>query len=131
MDRDRRALADNARRVAAQFPATRLTTLEADFRTPLDLPQLDGLVAANSLHFVARARQAEVLRALASRVRPGGSLLVVEYDADHGNPWVPHPFSSRRWTALAAEAGLADARILGRVPSRFLGAIYSAAALRP
>ena len=55
VDRDRGALAANARSVSAAFPATRLTTLVADFRGDLAaLPQLDGLVAANSLHFVAR-----------------------------------------------------------------------------
>jgi hypothetical protein len=55
----------------------------------------------------------------------------VEYDADHGNPWVPHPFRYGTWVELANAAGLADARRIGRVPSRFLGAIYSAVATRP
>jgi hypothetical protein len=32
---------------------------------------------------------------------------------------------------IAAEAGLTHAREIGRVPSRFLGAIYSAVAERP
>ena len=38
------------------------TTLVADLTGPLDLPELDGLVAANSLHYVARDRQVEVIR---------------------------------------------------------------------
>jgi hypothetical protein len=57
--------------------------------------------------------------------------VVVEYDADTGNHWVPNPFSSRAWPALAESAGLVEPRELGRVPSRFLGAIYSASAQRP
>ena len=92
---------------------------------------LDGLVAANSLHFVARAEQAEVVASLAARLKPGGTFLVVEYDADSGNPWVPNPFSARTWPALAETAGLVSAQEIGRVPSRFLGAIYSASAHRP
>jgi hypothetical protein len=56
--------------------------------------------------------------------------LVVEYDADSGNHWVPDPFSARSWPSLAEAAGLVEPRILGRVPSRFLGAIYSASANR-
>lgn len=128
VDRDAGALREGARAVAARFPAVRLETLVADLAGPLDLPALDGLVAANSLHFVARDRQVAVIRRLAALLRPGGTFLVVEYDADSGNPWVPHPFSARTWHRLAGDAGLVDARELARVPSRFLGAIYSAAA---
>jgi hypothetical protein len=58
-------------------------------------------------------------------------VVVIEYDADRGNPWVPHPFSSRRFPELAIRAGFADPREIGRVPSRFLGAIYAAVADRP
>jgi SAM-dependent methyltransferase len=132
VDRDDRALRRNEATVRSRFPATELTTLIADFagRQPLPLADLDGLVAANSLHFVARDRQAEVVRALAERLRPGGRFIVVEYDADHGNPWVPHPFSYRSWERLADAAGLTDTRRVGRVPSRFLGAIYSAESRR-
>lgn len=131
VDRDRGALARNTETVRERFPDIGLTTRTADFTRPLDLPGLDGLVAANSLHFVARDRQVEVVRALAGHLRPGGTFLVVEYDSDHGNPWVPHPFRYETWVELARAAGLAGARRIGRVPSRFLGAIYSATATRP
>jgi hypothetical protein len=55
----------------------------------------------------------------------------VEYDADRGNPWVPHPFSIGRWRELASEAGLIDTVEIGRVPSRFLGSIYAAVSRKP
>lgn len=131
VDRDRGALEENTRALAARFPRVELETRRADFEGPLDLPPLDGLAAANSLHFVARARQAEVIRHLASYLRPGGAFIVVEYDADRGNPWVPHPFSAASWERLAADAGLIDTTRIGRVPSRFLRAIYSAVSRRP
>src|SRR4249920_3236737 len=54
VDRDRRALERNAEAVKARFPALAIETLVADFQRPLTLPTLDGLVAANSLHFVGR-----------------------------------------------------------------------------
>jgi SAM-dependent methyltransferase len=131
VDRDRRALRICAERVAAAFPATRLTTVVGDLTGPLELPPLDGLVAANSLHFVPRDRQVEVVRRLAEHLVPDGRFLVVEYDADHGNPWVPHPFSFETWQRLAVDAGLTPPERIGRVPSRFLGAIYAAASRRP
>lgn len=131
VDRDRRALSQNAAAVASRFPGVALRTLVGDFTARLDLPPLDGLVAANSLHFVARDRQVEVVRGLAVHLRPAGTFVVVEYDADHGNPWVPHPFRYESWLEIATVAGLTEVRRIGRVPSRFLGAIYSAVATRP
>lgn len=131
VDRDGGALRQNARTMAARFPGVELTTLVADLEDLPELPVLDGLVAANSLHYVRRERQVDVLRALARHVRPGGRLVVVEYDAERGNPWVPHPFPAASWPAMARQAGLIEPTIIGRVPSRFLGAIYSASATRP
>ena len=131
VDRNADALAENVQSVATRFPDVAVETVVADFRKRLQLPPLDGLVAANSLHFVSPDRQVEVIRGLASLLRRGGRFVVVEYDAERGNPWVPHPFSQASWRGLAASAGLIEARSIGRVPSRFLGAIYSATAIRP
>jgi SAM-dependent methyltransferase len=130
VDRDAGALRQAVAAVALAFPGVAIEPWVADFTRPLDLPALDGLVAANSLHFVARASQPDVVAALAAHLRPGGTFVIVEYDADHGNPWVPHPFRYPDWERLAAGAGLEDIRRLGRVPSRFLDGIYSAAARR-
>lgn len=131
VDRDAGALRANVEAVAARFLGVTLTPLVADFTASLDLPPLDGLVAANSLHFVPRDRQVAVIRSLSAHLRPGAPFLVVEYDADRGNPWVPHPFSAPTFARLAAEAGLVDTTPLARVPSRFLGGIYSAVSRRP
>jgi SAM-dependent methyltransferase len=126
VDRDAGALRDAARAVAGRFPATHLETVVGDLERPLVLPPLDGLVAANSLHFIPRERQVAAVRHLATHLRSGGRFIVVEYDSDHGNPWVPHPFSVETWGRLAVEAGLTTPWVIGRVPSRFLGSIYAA-----
>jgi ubiquinone/menaquinone biosynthesis C-methylase UbiE len=131
VDRDAGALRQATEAVSRTFPHVAIDSLVADFRRPLALPPLDGLVAANSLHFVSRDGQAEAVRALAAHLRPGGRFVVVEYDADRGNPWVPHPFSYPPWVRMAEAAGLVNVEEIGRVPSRFLGAIYSAVARRP
>ena len=102
VDRDAGALRANAETVTARFPSVELVKVVADFTDQLTLPPLDGLVAANSLHFVPRDRQVAVMRSLAAHLSPGSPFIVVEYDADRGNPWVPHPFTAttfaRLWT---------------------------------
>jgi ubiquinone/menaquinone biosynthesis C-methylase UbiE len=128
LDRDGRALRRLESEMAAPFPETRLETIVADFRDPLPAGPFDGVLAANSLHFVTDP--AAVMARARAVLRPRGRLVVVEYDADHGNPWVPHPFSAARFPELAATAGFGPAREIGRVPSRFLGAIYAAVAER-
>ena len=128
VDRDGRALQVQLRRFAEAFPRTSVTPLVAAFTRPLGLPPLDGIVMANSLHFV-REKPA-VLHQVRDALRPAGRLVLVEYEADHGNPWVPYPLTFRSWATLAAAAGFRDTRQLGSVPSRFLGSIYSALSLR-
>jgi SAM-dependent methyltransferase len=130
IDRDGGALRAQAAEMAARFPDVWLEQREADFTGELRLPDLGGLVAANSLHFVAPERQLEVVAALAGHLHAGGRFVVVEYDAERGNPWVPHPISFERWRGLAEDAGLVRIRLTGRVPSRFHGSIYSAVAER-
>jgi SAM-dependent methyltransferase len=130
VDRDARDLADLATTMGRRFPGTDLTTIVADFSRPLPVePGFDGLLAANSLHFVGDP--GAVIKSGWPLHRPGARIVVVEYDSDSGNPWVPFPFSFTSWQAIAARAGLVDTRLIGRVPSRFLGAIYAAASEVP
>ncbi|MHB8645008.1 MAG: class I SAM-dependent methyltransferase [Thermomicrobiales bacterium] len=125
VDRDRGALKEQERVMHARFPATQVQYHTADFTQPLDLPALDGIVIANALHFVPE--KMAVVRQLRALLRPGGRLILVEYDTDRGNRWVPYPLSYSAWAALARSAGFTTTRLLATVPSRFLGAIYSAA----
>jgi ubiquinone/menaquinone biosynthesis C-methylase UbiE len=98
--------------------------LNGDFTRPLDLPQLDGLVMANALHFVQPKKT--VLAGLLRYLKPRGRFILVEYNVDRGNIWVPYPLSYPAWETLAGEVGLSETRLLYTRPSRFLREIYSA-----
>jgi ubiquinone/menaquinone biosynthesis C-methylase UbiE len=129
LDRERWALAELTARLAERFPGTGVHTAVVDFTRELHGGPFDGVLAANSLHFVADL--GPVLAAIRTALRPGGRLVIVEYDAAHGNPYVPHPISLARWRTLAPETGFTMPRLLNRVPSRFLGSIYGAVCERP
>ena len=112
-----------------RLASTTIDTLVADFTRKLPLTGLDGVVMANSLHFVRD--KAPVLESVREMLRPGGALIVVEYDADRGNPWVPHPFTYATWERLAAAAGFEQTQRLRTRPSRYFGSMYSAGSIRP
>lgn len=131
IDRDQRAVDRLQRTVTAQFPDTTLDVLRADFTQPLALPPLDGIVMANALHFVTDRAKDDVIGKLRDYLRPGGRLLMVEYNTDRGNSWVPHPFAYPTWETLARRNGFVGTRLLATRPSRLLGEIYAAVSLAP
>jgi SAM-dependent methyltransferase len=126
VDRDGGALRQQEAAMRARFPGVAVDYRVADFTRPLDLPPLDGIVMANALHF--HRDKLPILERIRGYLRPGGRLILVEYDSDRGNPWVPYPLSYETWVALAREVGAAEVRLLATRPSRFLGRIYSALA---
>jgi ubiquinone/menaquinone biosynthesis C-methylase UbiE len=129
VDTDRSALREQERVMRSRFPGVTVEYLAADFTRPLDLPPLDGILMANSLHY--QRHKEGVLALVHGYLRPGGRLILVEYNADSGNPWVPHPVSYPTWQTLAARNGFSDTRLLATVPSRFLEEIYSAVSTKP
>jgi len=124
VDKDKGALREQERAMRANFPAIAVHYINADFTSRLDLPLLDGIVMANSLHYVRQ--KDSVLQLVRSYLRPGGRLILVEYNSDRGNMWVPYPLSNKTWEVLAGRNGFTGTRLLATVPSRFFGEIYSA-----
>jgi SAM-dependent methyltransferase len=131
IDRDARALRRLEEATGSRFPRTRVRTIDADFTRPLPVEpgKFDGVLMANSLHFV-RSKE-PVLHGAIDALRPDGRFLLVEYGSDRGNPWVPWPIAFPTWVQLAERVGLGATRQIGEVPSRFLGSIYAAVSVKP
>jgi ubiquinone/menaquinone biosynthesis C-methylase UbiE len=123
VDKDRSALRDQERAMRSRFPEVDVHYLAADFTQPLDLPPLDGIVMANSLHF--QRDQDAVLQRVRGYLKPGARLVLVEYNTDRGNSWVPYPFSYATWETLARRAGFTNTRLLATRSGRH-DAMYSA-----
>jgi len=129
VDRDRGALAELRSAFVSAVPQAELRIHVADFTRQMEFADLDGIVMANSLHFVED--KTRVLGLVRGYLKRGGRLLLVEYDTDRGNTWVPHPTSFDTWKDLASDAGFVETRRLATIPSRFLDRIYSALSLAP
>jgi trans-aconitate methyltransferase len=122
IDRDPHALAG----LPPAAGAIRIETCVADFTGPWPFTSTpDGILMANSLHFVETPR--EFLRRCRSALGPSGRLVIVEYDTDAPNPWVPQPVSLTSLSQLAVTAGFRRVQKLGSRRSRYQrAALYAA-----
>jgi len=129
VDKDKSTLHELEEAHRARFHSTeRLLLLSSDFSRPLSLPPLDGIVMANSLHFFKDKEK--ILRHVREFLKPNSALIIVEYNVDLGNMWVPYPLTFETYRALVSHAGFSEPRLLTKVPSRFLKEFYSAIAYR-
>lgn len=110
IDRDRSAL----KRIPSHRHDVRIHPHVGDFIEPWPFGSVDGILMANSFHYVAN--QEAFVRACESRMTSPRRFLVVEYDTNQGNAWVPYPVSRSR---LAELFGGYSLRSLGSRPSRY------------
>lgn len=129
VDKSRASLKELESAHLARFNSSRnLILLKDDFSLSLSLPPLDGIVMANSLHFFKDKEK--ILRHARGFLKPNAALLLVEYNVDVGNLWVPYPVSFNVCRVLVKRTGFTEPKLLAKRPSSFLNELYSAVAYR-
>jgi SAM-dependent methyltransferase len=107
MDLDGSALG----RIPSPHKRVRISTHRGDFmKHPWPFAGLDGILMANSLHYVES--QAAFIRECESHMKPHRRFLIVEYDASEASRWVPYPVGQTRLTTLFERAGYLSVRVL-------------------
>jgi SAM-dependent methyltransferase len=126
MDLDGSALG----RIPPAHKGVRITTHRRDFaKHPWPFVDLDGILMANSLHYVER--QAAFIRKCESHMKPHRRFLIVEYDTSDASRWVPYPVNRNRLATLFERAGYSSVRVLRSRPSIYRRApLYAAVITR-
>lgn len=98
----------------------------ANFETDdLKLAGLDGILMANSLHYIRDKKK--LIAKLGAYFSGSPAFLIVEYDTDSANPWVPYPLSFPSLDTLFTALGYNQITKLAERPSAYNRAkIYAA-----
>ena len=87
----------------------------------LAFSDLDGILMANSLHFVRD--KAQLFKRLENCFKAERRYIIVEYEGRWPSPWVPYPVPYLKLVDLAKGYEVSK---LAELPSRFGGMMYSA-----
>ncbi len=124
VDKDSTSLSLQKHNFDELFPQTKIHYIEKNFTQDLELPVLDGIIMANSLHYLPD--KVMVLKKLQTHLKKEGKLIIVEYNSDKGNMWVPFPVSFKSLEQVVRASGFQEPKLLKTIPSNFLDEIYSA-----
>lgn len=90
----------------SDFPGSNVHFWVEDFTQYLNVPPLDGILMANSLHYVED--QVAFLQKLKTYLKPSGKLVIVEYNTNKKNIWLPYPIDFTTFSSLVVQAGFTN-----------------------
>ena len=107
-------------------PSVALKLINSDFlHDDWIIESFTGVMLANSIHFVTD--KVSLLQRVKQNLLPGGRVIVVEYEMDAGNAWVPYPIGFSKLSEISKACGFNTIKKLNEVPSVYDNRIiYSA-----
>ena len=122
MDTNEQALKD----IPDSFENAVIKKLKGNFVTDkLEFDELDGILMANSLHYVKD--KPGFIRKTIPHLNKKGCFLLVEYDTDSPNNWIPYPLTFSSSLKLFSDFGFSSIRKLNELPSIYNRAMMYAA----
>lgn len=104
--------------IKSEVAGVHLEFLQIDFnKQGLPNTGYDGIMMANSLHYVRNKKT--FVQKLKKNLSDNGRLIIVEYDTEVSNPWIPHPIPLNRLEELFLDSGFESVRKIGEQPSRY------------
>ncbi len=94
-----------------------ISVVEGDFNRPLNIPQVEGIVMANALHYAPEP--VDVLSNVIDHLQPGGVFLLIEYESFQPNQWVPFPVSFGKFQEACSRTGLDEPIVINTRPTRY------------
>jgi len=119
VDKDRHALSNVSVKDGIQLKQLELNFVE----DVLPFENLSGILMANAFHYVKHKKN--FIQKCIGCLSDDGYFLVVEYDRNVSNPWVPYPVSFVLLQNLFSSFNY-TVRKLQQVQSRYSGLMYSA-----
>lgn len=92
--------------------------LRANFeRDDLKLSGLDGILMANAIHYVSEKNY--LIRKLEPMFTGSPHFIMIEYDTDRANPWVPFPITFKQLQTLFGTLGYHKVVKVSEIPSAY------------